>query len=268
MKIKSILRFMKFWVMSIMSLFLFYISGEFIKNKKRLLKLKGIYKGKRIFVVCNGPSLRVEDLTKLHETGTICVGMNQIAHVYSDTPWRVNFLVCTDGVCFHKKNRKLVRECKADVKIFNKKRYIESLSYKGDKIYVTCCGNRSLLDKPRFSEKLEKIVYCIGTTAYESIEWARYLGAEEIYIIGCDMSYAVNANRDGSVYYNNSGNNHFYAQNKDIISNIKPVQTWEQKLAHKAADDYSREHGFRIYNATRGGCLEEYERVKFDDIFK
>ena len=36
---------------------------------------------------------------------------------------------------------------------------------------------------------------------------------------------------------------------------------------YKAAERYSRQHGFRIYNATRGGKVEAFERVDFDSLF-
>jgi hypothetical protein len=44
----------------------------------------------RIWVVGNGPSLRAEDLTKLHEAGETCVGINRIHLLYDQTPWRPN----------------------------------------------------------------------------------------------------------------------------------------------------------------------------------
>lgn len=40
----------------------YYLSGTAVSNKKVLKSLKDKYKGKRCFVVCNGPSLRTEDL--------------------------------------------------------------------------------------------------------------------------------------------------------------------------------------------------------------
>jgi hypothetical protein len=45
-------------------------------------------KADRIWVIGNGPGLRAEDLTALHERGEICVGMNRIHLVYDRTPWR------------------------------------------------------------------------------------------------------------------------------------------------------------------------------------
>ena len=38
------------------------------------------------------------------------------------------------------------------------------------------------------------------------------------------------------------------------------------EIAYEYAEKYSREHGFRIYNATRGGHLEVFERVNLEVI--
>jgi hypothetical protein len=37
--------------------------------------------------------------------------------------------------------------------------------------------------------------------------------------------------------------------------------------SYRRTEEYSRGHGFRIYNATRGGALEIFERADFDKLF-
>lgn len=38
-------------------------------------------------------------------------------------------------------------------------------------------------------------------------------------------------------------------------------------LAYQSAKQYANQHDFKIYNATRGGKLEIFERVDFNDLF-
>ena len=38
-------------------------------------------------------------------------------------------------------------------------------------------------------------------------------------------------------------------------------------LAYIKAEEYSQNSEFKIYNATRGGKLEVFERVDFDELF-
>lgn len=81
------------------------------------------------------------------------------------------------------------------------------------------------------------------------------------------MSYAVNLNRDGSITYNDAGKNHFYGKDKDQMTHLKPAPTWELQAAFEAAEKLSGRCGMKIYNATRGGKLEAFERVDFDSLF-
>ena len=50
------------------------------------------------------------------------------------------------------------------------------------------------------------------------------------------------------------------------INDINLPKVVEMTRAYISAEKYSREHGFRIFNATRGGKLEVFERVNFDTI--
>ena len=245
----------------------FYLCGNYKKNKQTLCELKGRYAGKRCFVICNGPSLRADDLTKIHDYGDISIGINLIGRIYNQTPWRPNILVATDGSVFHPKNIKIVMNCEAGFKSFKRKDYLKTRNAKGNAVYVKQNNSRDLLEHPQFSMDSSIIQYTIGTSAYEAIEWAVHLGCREIYIIGCDMSYANNMMKDGSIIKNETGRNHFYATSQDVESDKKIVQTWELKTAFEAAEKFSHQYGFRIYNATRGGCCEAFERVDFDALF-
>lgn len=245
----------------------FVLSGYYFRNKRELSSLKGIYKGKRCFVVCNGPSLSADDLTKIHNHGDISIGINMIGRIYNQTPWRPNILVATDGCIFHPKNKEIVMNCEAGFKSFKRNDYLKTRNAQGNAVYVCIDGSRKLLEHPKFSMDSSIIQFSIGTSAYEAIEWAVHLGCREIYIIGCDMSYAKNMMKDGSIIKNETGKNHFYAMSQDADSDKQIVQTWELQTAFEAAERFSHQYGFRIYNATRGGYCEAFERVNFDSLF-
>lgn len=85
------------------------LSGVDKSNQILLRELKDKYKGKRCFVVCNGPSLRTEDLTKIHNAGDISIAMNMIGRICKDTPWRPTFLNNTDACNYLRKTRRIPR---------------------------------------------------------------------------------------------------------------------------------------------------------------
>ena len=61
-------------------------------------------------------------------------------------------------------------------------------------------------------------------------------------------------------------------QPMDIFMKKKPLTGicfYKQNLlAYQSAKKYADAHGIKIYNATRGGNLEVFERVDFDSLFK
>lgn len=248
----------------------YHISGTYSRNKKVLKSLKDKHKGKRCFIVCNGPSLRPEDLTKIHEHGDISIAMNLIGRVYDKTPWRVTYLSLRDPISFATKdNLKVALNTECGMRMFAAKHYLKWNKYKLPGFYVNQNEDRGFLDTPVFDPDFTKHVPSIGTSTYICLELAVYLGCSEIYLLGCDMSYKVNLNRDGSVTYNDAGRDHFYKSEAEaaISCPAKPNPTWEMEVAYDCAAKWSAEHGNIIKNATRGGKLEFFPRVDFDSLF-
>ena len=62
--------------------------GEYAEYRRTAYfrKLKDKYKGQRGFVVGNGPSLKIEDLSKLEKE--VSIASNKIFMIFKDTPWR------------------------------------------------------------------------------------------------------------------------------------------------------------------------------------
>ena len=87
------------------------------------------------------------------------------------------------------------------------------------------------------------------------IQLAVYLGFAEIYLLGTDFT---GVNNYGSKY------GHFYDE-KDLDS---VCYTDQVKLGYEKAKQYADCHGIKIFNATRGGNLEIFERVDFDSLFQ
>lgn len=258
-----------FWLYNRLSAAVFFLTGEAMRNKRKLEELRDSCTGKRCFIVCNGPSLRAEDLTKIHEHGDISIAMNAIARIYDRTPWRPTYLSLTDDIVFTKKNAEMCRTCECGYKFYDRSRYLRSLNSEGKRFYLGFDESPRLLDEPVFNPEATKKMPSIGTSAYACLEFAVFLGCREIYILGCDMSYAVNITRDGRIYYNESGREHFYGDKAEDLktSDVKPNPTWQLEVAFDAAAKYAEDNGIKIFNATRGGMLESFPRVDIEELF-
>jgi hypothetical protein len=124
-----------------------------------------------------------------------------------------------------------------------------------------------------FSASVAGAIYSYASVTIALLQMAAYVGCSEIYLIGVD-------NTPGSMHGNKedylSAKSHFYEESDEDFERAAKVsyavrgavaRMKDAETAYRYAEEYSREHGFRIYNATRGGVLEAFERVNFDLLF-
>ena len=209
--------------------------------------------------VASGPSLRVQDLDKLHENGEICISMNRIFNIFDKTQWRPDYYMIGDMEMIEDLSEQI-----ADLKLPYKfvatepKSYWENPKSKGSISYKLLLRGY-IHNTPQFSANVEKGV-CHGTNiTYLCIQLAAYMGFSEIYLLGVDFNYTPN------VY---DAANHF--EGCDTPQNrirLNPIYPEKVQLSYEVAKQYCDREQIHVYNATRGGKLEVYDRVDFDTLF-
>lgn len=203
---------------------------------------------KRCFIVANGPSLKIDDLESLK--GEFCIGMNKIYMV--DTLWKPDVYVCLDSFLINKETENIASyKCSYKFIGDSGEKYWEIPRKNSYKIHAVSGDSYNVL--PPFSEDISQKVYSYHTVTHSCIQIACFMGFSEIYLIGVDCNYIKGSNQN-YFYKSNEADNLDHNENGMI-------------LAYKSAKKYADEHGIKIYNATRGGMLEVFERVDFDSIF-
>lgn len=262
---KERLDLMKYFIKAGISRFIVYLTGKKKKSDTYLQEIKGKYSGKKCFVLGNGPSLTAQDLEMLK--GEVTFASNKIYRIFAKTSWRPTFLGLMDeGVAEQEGVIDGLNGFECERKFALQEGYYIFRKLKGDVCFLHGWYQRKYLEHPGFSDDLTKGVYCIATVTYMLIQIARYMGFNEIYLIGIDNKYAYSRLRDGTVVRNEGVNSYFGEENAPLPNPSTAVSTWELDIAYQFADSYSRKKGFRIYNATRGGFLENFERVNLDDV--
>lgn len=218
-------------------------------------KFKNRHDGKRGFIVATGPSLRIEDLNKLAAYKEICISFNSIWRAFQDTEWRPQYYIAIDY--------KVIRDYKDIMEKQDIEYYFWGDNYRDFRI--PNCSQKHFQHHfvnehferrcPKFSEDFARKSYLGYTVTYNSMQLAAYMGFKEIYLLGVDFSYGGKGK--------DSQYDHFYQEEK-LVSIGYERQVY---LAYLSAKKYAEEHGIKIYNATRGGKLEIFERVDFDSLF-
>ena len=223
-----------------------------------LKKFKNKHYGERCFIVATGPSLTMKDLDTIYIHGEDSIGMNRVYLAFETSQWRPDYYVIGDPNC--------MQEFGDDIKSLPVKSIFvadrESNFWKGEipnNIYkFHNCFCNDYRDKVEFSDDIVKCMYNSGTVTYMCIQLAVYLGYKEIFLIGVDFNIKNNYN---------DVKNHFTVNYYN--QNSKEGFFWREESlkGYETAREYADTHGIKIYNATRGGELEVFERVDFDSLF-
>lgn len=243
----------------------YYSYYQYLKYHKicdEIKRFKGIHQGKRCFIIGTGPSLTMDDLEKLK--GEISIGSNRIFEVFPRTSWRPTYFITQDLT--------LIRKFQEDIKqiecqqIFLPINMRPLFTNKADISYFVLRHKNFYPGYADFSTHLNRYMGQGFTVTYGAIQLARYMGFKEVYLLGIDHNYSISLNEKGIPVIKEDVKDYFEgskASNKGM--NLPRVV--ESTMAYMTARKFADAHpDFTIFNATRGGKLEAFERVNLDDI--
>jgi hypothetical protein len=91
------------------------------------------------------------------------------------------------------------------------------------------------------------------------------MGFKEIYLLGLDFNYSLMLNDKGEIVQNENIKDYFSDQSATRNLNIPDIGGSLENF--QAIRKYADLTGIKVYNSTRGGKLEVFNRVNFDNIF-
>jgi hypothetical protein len=235
-----------------------------VENARRLGFLRNKLSGKRCFIMGNGPSLLLCDLTLLKGETTIVSNANFL--IWDKIGFKPTFLTVEDYLVAEDRAKEL-NSLSNITKVFP-----EDLMYclKQDTETIFINFNRKYNEFPKFSNNFEKEVFWGGTVSYLNIQLAYFLGFKEIYLIGFDHSYNVPKTSkivNSVIKSDENDNNHIHPDyfGKGFRWHDPRVDRMEE--AYIKAKEFLDKSNIKIFNATVGGKLEVFERVDYNKIF-
>lgn len=226
----------------------------------RIAKLQNKYKNRRCFIVATGPSLTLEDLDRLYKNHEFCMSVNAVFYCFDQTKWRPDQYIAVDvDAIGHYTDS--IRKMDVKEKFISDACIDFDYGSLSDEFYVYhSIYTASVLRQGLVSEDFAKYAYNTGTVTAVCLQLAMYEGFEEIYLLGCDCSYFE------------TGLKHFCEPEEKQINGYGVLEGGLEILsyhinAYQKIKEYAEKKGIKIFNATRGGYLETFERVNFDDLF-
>ena len=249
-------------------LFAFLRRKGIVKSSKygKMEEFKDKHLNERCFIVCTGPSLTIDDLEMLDNE--ICFSMNSIVRLFDKTKWRPTYYGIIGPNVYFDNEEYITSENIKNIFVSNKLRKKIKASISNNTFLMLRCNRPYTLLNPhtskynfkqRFSDNAFSYVYGGSSVTYILLQIAVYMGFKEIYLLGCDCDYSGDNLHMAEIEYRSGEGVRFVMSRSDeIISSLIS--------GHIKAREYADTHGIKIFNATRGGKLEIYERVNLEDV--
>jgi glycosyltransferase involved in cell wall biosynthesis len=237
-----------------------------------LAKLKNLYQGRRCFIIGNGPSLRPADLETLAAGGELTFACNKIFKAFAHSSWRPDLYCVIDNLILSYHLDTIIN-LNLPVMLLNyhaaglAPEDLHALSADKENIHLFKIYHKEFWDSrlecflPGFSPNPAKYITEGCSVTYAMLQWGAYMGFREMYLLGVDFDY-----KDPSG--GNAGRlDYFCADYVEAGEAVKGTEYMDITLrAYQQAAAYAEKNGIKIYNATRGGKLEVFERVDFDEL--
>lgn len=238
---------------------------------RRLRHFKDIHKGERCFIIGNGPSLKMHDLTKLSSEIKFATNMfllhKDLEKIHLDYFCVSDPLHWQDGV-FPKNWEQAFKMLPYCTFFFEKgciPVYKRTPELQDSQVYFLNLDSSRRVFEGDFSIDVSSHT-CWGRTVIIDfcLPLAFYFGFKEIFLLGCDSDYGhkedVNHFKDHYFYESSVDGRKLSVFNTDKWFN-------DATSSYEVVKKLFEAHGRRIYNAGFGGKLEVFERVDYDDLF-
>lgn len=227
------------------------------KKYKSLIDYKNKHQGQRCFIICTGPSLTIFDLEKLKSEKTF--GMNSLCKLYEQTSFRPTYYGIQDVEVYDKLKSTIEEYYSGQDNIFVADRIQRhfSMDPKWNIFPLNMAYNaynRWFKNefKVKYSDDVYKTVYDGFSITMSLIQLAIYMGFKEIYLIGADCNFLKSKK--------------LHIAEHGVVDTTIDTSAERNLAGYKIVKEFAEINNIKIFNATRGGKLELFERVNLDYV--
>lgn len=240
------------------------------------LTLKNTHANQRCFIIGNGPSVKIQDLSKLRNEWTFVTNGFYLHEKYDDLHPKFyvvidpkHFKGDEDSINFMNNLGKKIHEDTVVFFPFQSKEFIEKNNFlsKNKKYYLYMRGNFEE-HKPNNTD-INKAIPGLQSVSVGCVVIAKYLGFDPIYLMGLEHNWlAIKPTADSSHLHSS----HFYDVSKQYLTdnNFYPYEysCWCQYNLYRSYRLIKKEASTQIINLTPDSYLDVFPFAKYEDILK
>jgi hypothetical protein len=228
---------------------------------RRLTALKDIHKGKRAFVIANGPSLKQTDMSRLKNEFTF--GMNRIYLMFPELGFSTTYLTVVNDLVIEQTANDLAALKLPKFLAWRSRHHFPNnlpIPQLPTFLYTSYTG-------PHFSSDVRGRVWEGATVTNVTLQLAFHMGFQQIILIGVDHNYSTTGKPNTTVTSQGDDPNHFSPAyfGKGFRWQLPDLETSE--VGYTMVRDAYQKAGREVLDATIGGKLTIFPKVNYESLF-
>lgn len=224
---------------------------------RRLEALRDLHRGKRCFIIGNGPSLKQTDLTRLKDEYTL--GQNRIYLAFPDIGFSTSYYLSVNDL--------VIEQCAQDIQSLQIPRFVSWRARRWLKPQDNLYFIHTTYTGEKFATDIRQRVWEGGTVTYTSLQVAYFLGFSQVILVGVDHNYVTQGKPNATVVSEGDDPNHFHPNyfGKGFRWQLPDLIQWEE--AYRLARRTYEADGRSVVDATVEGKLQVFPKVDYQSLF-
>ncbi len=224
---------------------------------QRLAELKDSQRGRRAFILGNGPSLAKTDVRKLKNECTF--GMNRVYLAFPEWGFQTSYFVCVNDL--------VIEQIAADIAALSMPKFLSWRARRFVQPDEQTIFLHSTYERPIFAKDARGRLWEGATVTYVALQLAYHLGFETVFLIGVDHSFSSKGKPNTTVVSEGEDRDHFDASyfGRGFRWQLPDLEMSER--AYIMARQAYEADGRQVLDATIGGQLTVFPKVDYNSLF-
>jgi hypothetical protein len=231
------------------------MSDEGKRSARALRDLKDVGRGKRAFVMGNGPSLGAMDIAPLRDEVTF--GLNRVYLLFEKMGFPTTFIVTVNQLVIEQAVDEILDAGRPTFLSWHSRKYVTDQSRP---IFLPTSRAREFTLDPT------KAIWEGATVTFAALQLAFHMGYDPVILIGVDHSFTTKGPAHKEVTSAGDDPNHFDPRyfGKGFRWQLPDLTTSE--IAYRMARQAFERAGRTVLDATVGGKLTVFQKADYDAL--
>lgn len=234
-----------------------YLHPQRRDSLRQLGDYRDKFRGKRCFIIGNGPSLQKTDLTRLQ--GEYTFGLNRIYLLFPALGFSTTYYLSINNL--------VIEQCASDIVALGIPKFISWRAHKLIPATPDMVFLHTTYTGPCFARDARGRLWEGATVTYVALQLAFHMGFQQVILIGVDHNFSTQGKPNTTVVSAGDDPDHFHPSyfGKGFRWQLPDLDTSEQ--GYLRARQAFADAGRQVLDATVDGKLKVFPKIAYESLF-